>query len=100
MFKELFAEFNARYDALNDELNMILVGPPEGSLFASERERLFSYFNLRAEEYFFYTAGYIDQRVWESWYQGMGVFFRHPRVKELWERDCEAGSYYDFRPPG
>jgi hypothetical protein len=99
LFKELFAEFNARYDALNDDLNAILFGPPDGLLSADEREHLFSYFNLCAEEYFFYKAGYIDRRVWESWYRGMKVFFKHPRIQGLWEQDCKADSYYDFRPP-
>ncbi len=76
LFKELFAEFNLRYDGLNDDLNKILFGPSEGLLSADERERLFSYFNLCAEEYFFYEAGYIDRLVWESWYRGMKIFFR------------------------
>jgi hypothetical protein len=40
LFKELFAEFNARYDALNNDLNTILFGPPEGSLSADEKEHL------------------------------------------------------------
>ena len=99
LFKELFAEFNARYDALNDDLNTILFGPPEGSLSGDEKQYLFSYFNLCAEEYFFYKAGYIDRRVWESWYRGMNVFFKHPRIQALWEQDCKADSYYGFRPP-
>lgn len=99
LFKELFGEFNARYDALNDDLNAILFGPHEGSLPVNEREPLFSYFNLCAEEYFFYKAGYIDRRVWESWYRGMIFFFKHLRVQALWEQDCEADSYYGFRPP-
>jgi len=42
LFKDLFAEFNSRYDALNDNLNAILFGPPEGLLSANEREHLFS----------------------------------------------------------
>src|SRR2546430_3160124 len=46
LFKELFIEFNLRYDALNDHLNAILFGPSEGLLSAAEREHLFSYFNL------------------------------------------------------
>ena len=99
LFKELFGEFNARYDALNNDLNAILFGPPGGSLSANEREHLFSYFNLCAEEYFFYKAGFIDRRVWESWYRGMRLFFKHPRIQELWEQDCKADSYYGFRPP-
>jgi hypothetical protein len=79
LFKELFAGFNDRYDALNDHLNAILFGPHDGLLSADERERLFSYFNLCAEEYLFYKAGYIDHEVWEFWRRGMKVFFRHPR---------------------
>jgi hypothetical protein len=99
LFKELFADFNSRYDLLNDDLTPILFGPPGGPLSPDERKHLFSYFNLCAEEYFFYKAGYIDQRVWESWNRGMKVFFKHPRIRELWEEDCKADSYYGFRPP-
>lgn len=99
LFKELFADFNARYDGLSNGLNAIVFRSPEVSLSTGEKEHLFSYFNLCAEEYFFFGAGYIDIRVWESWYRGMAVFFKHPRIKELWDRDCKAGSYYGFRPP-
>jgi hypothetical protein len=98
LFKELFVEFNARYDKLNDGLNRILVGPNAGELSESERELVFSYFSLCAEEYFFYRAGYIDESVWESWCRGMNVFFGHPRIRDLWDADCKAGSYYGFRP--
>src|ERR1700730_1649451 len=90
LFKELFVEFNARYDALNDDLNAILFGPPEGLLSSDEREHIFNYFNLCAEEYFFYKAGYIDRHVWGSWYRGMNVFFKQPRIQALWEQDCKA----------
>jgi hypothetical protein len=68
LFKELFAEFNARYRALNDE-------------------------------YFFYKVGYVDCRVWESWYRGMEVFFKHPRIQQLWDQERKADSYYGFQPP-
>jgi len=99
LFKELFVEFNARYDALSDGLNAILFGPTDGLLSADEREHLFGFFNLCAEEYFFYKAGYIDHHVWGSWYRGMNVFFKHQRIRALWEQDCKADSYYGFRPP-
>lgn len=99
LFRELFLEFNRRYDGLNDSLNAIVFGPTEGLLSSEEREHLFDYFNLCAEEYFFYTAGYIDHRVWEAWLRGMKVFFKYPRVQALWEQDCKADSYYEFRPP-
>lgn len=99
LFKELFSEFNARYDALSDDLNTILFGASAGLLTTDERDRLFGYFNLCAEEYFFYKAGYIDRDVWESWFRGMRVFFKHPRIQALWEQDCKADSYYRFKPP-
>jgi hypothetical protein len=98
-FKDLFVLFNARYDELNDGLNNILFGPSNGEFEAAEREQLFSYFNLCAEEYLFYRAGYIDRHVWNSWSRGMKVFFDHPRIRRLWEEDCKADSYYGFRPP-
>lgn len=79
-------------------LNSILFEPREGELSENERELLFSYFNVCAEEYFFYKAGYLDHDVWKSWCQGMRVFFGHPRIRELWDRDCKANSYYDFHP--
>jgi hypothetical protein len=99
LFKELFIEFNLRYDNLKDGLNAILFGPTEGLLSSDEREELFNFFNLCAEEYFFYKAGYIDRDVWRSWYRGMGIFFAHPRIGTLWEQDCKADSYYGFQPP-
>jgi hypothetical protein len=98
LFKDLFVEFNARYDKLNDDLNAILFGPAEGDFTDAEQKVLFSYFNLCAEEYFFYKSGYIDGHVWKSWRRGMHVFFTHPRIRGLWNHDCKADSYYGFRP--
>lgn len=98
LFKELFVEFNARYEKLNDGLNAILFGLRDDDLSDAERELLFNYFNLCAEEYFFYKAGYIDQDVWRSWHRGMDVFFKHPRIRGLWDRDCKADFYYGFSP--
>lgn len=98
-FKELFVLFNKRYDKLNDSLNNILFETADGEFKATQRELLFSYFNLCAEEYLFYRAGYIDRHVWNSWYNGMKVFFDHPGIRALWEQDSKANSYYGFRPP-
>ena len=98
LFKELFIEFNERYNKLNEGLNAIRYGPPKGKLSDSERDLLFSYFNLCAEEYFFYQAGYIDHSVWVSWKRGMQLFFGHPQIRELWNMDSKSSSYYGFSP--
>ena len=99
LFRDLFVSFNERYDDLNDHLNDILDGASDVEFTSQQRESLFSYFNLCAEEYLFYRAGYIDQHVWNAWVRGMKVFFDHPRIRHLWEEDCKANSYYGFRPP-
>jgi hypothetical protein len=28
----------------------------------------------------------------------MLVFFTHPRIRNLWDHDCKADSYYGFSP--
>jgi hypothetical protein len=98
LFKELFVEFNARYEEMNDGLNKILYGPQEGMLSASEQDLLFSYFNLSAEEFLFYKAGYIDQRAWKSWRKGMDIFLKHPLINALWRSESANDSYYGFKP--
>jgi hypothetical protein len=99
LFKELFVDFNRRYDSLDEVLNRILVGPTEHSLSADEQQCVYSYFNLCAEEYFFCKAGYIDRSVWEAWNKGMRVLFKNPRIRDLWKNDWAPDSYYGFVPP-
>ena len=99
LLKELIVEFNQRYASLNANLNKILFGPQEGLLSEKDRDHVFSYFNLCAEEYFFYTTGYIDNKIWQAWYSGMKVFFKHPRIRALWNEDSRTSSYYGFEPP-
>ncbi len=97
LFNELFIEFNARYDKLKAGLNKIRLGSDKVALTEHERELLFSYFNLCAEEFLFYKAGCIDYDVWKSWRKGMNEFFTHHRVRELWKTE-ETDSYYGFSP--
>jgi hypothetical protein len=99
LFKELFTDFNRRFGDLNKDLHAILSARPGHSLSDQEKQRLFSYFNLCAEEYLFFHAGYIDRDVWNSWYRGMGDFFKNPLIRRLWEEDSESDSYYRFQPP-
>jgi hypothetical protein len=99
LFKELFTDFNHRYDDLKTYLNAIRFAAPKGSLSAVQKEHLFSYFNLCAEEYLFYKAGYIDRDVWKSWKRGMADVFKHSDIRDLWKAERESDSYYDFQPP-
>lgn len=95
LFVTLFKEFNARYDQLNEKLNAIVDGT-SSELSPEERKVLFDYFNLCAEEYLFYKAGYIDQDVWRAWLAGMRCFARNANIHCFWASDLETGSYYGF----
>lgn len=96
-FKELVTEFNQRYDAQNNKLLTIL--KTSEPLYEEQKQSLIDYFNLCAEEYLFYEAGYIDNRVWDSWYNGMKQFGRDHRVSELWQQEIQTNSYYEFEFP-
>ena len=97
LFKELFVEFNKRYDALNDRLNDICRAPETQDLEQHEIHTLFDYFNLCAEEFLFFKSGYIDEEVWQSWRRGMKFFAKNQRIGKLWEKELSSDSYYGFR---
>ena len=93
VFRELFKEFNVRYDALNEELAKIVEGT-DMVVSKQEREQLIDYFNLCGEEYFYFMLGYIDPSVWTAWENGMKSIFSAPRVQLLWVVEKRTGSYY------
>lgn len=96
LFKDLFSEFNLRYDALNATLQNAKHHPPEERLPAEIHEALVDYFNLCAEEYIFYKLGYIRQEVWQAWLKGMRYYYEDGRIRELWDRELKQDSYYGF----
>lgn len=95
-FIDLFREFNVRYDKLNSPLNMLL--QRNGELLLSDEDKLllYDYFNLCAEEYLYFKAGYIDGEVWKAWRRGMNFFARNAAVRHLWDDELKYGSYYGF----
>ena len=93
LFRELFKEFNERYDALNEKLARI-VEAKESMVSGVEREMLIDYFNLCGEEYLYVQRGYIYPAVWTAWYNGMKAIVSVPRVQRVWLVEKETGSYY------
>ena len=96
-FVALFKEFNTRFDALNDDLNRIRELPANVLKESRDEQRLYDYFNLCAEEYLYYKAGYIDDEVWSSWLRGMAYFASRDAIRTIWERELQQGSYYGFK---
>ncbi len=101
IFKELFTEFNARYDALNNKLGEIVSKiQVDGSnnILLEDKMIIIDYFNLCAEEYFWYKKGRIDEKIWKSWNAGMNYWHRYKIIQELWgeeinEKDGLIGYY-------
>jgi hypothetical protein len=95
LFKELFTDFNKRYDDLNDILNDIVLSKQTAQLTDDEIKHLNDYFNLCGEEFLFYQKGYIYPEVWTSWHNGMKIFIDNDkRIKKHWEQEKKSDSYY------
>ena len=94
LFKELFTEFNKRYDGLNEGLNTIIAEDQEKELSRDQIDLLYNYFNLCGEEYLFYKQGFIYPEVWKAWCNGMKIFTKDKRIRDLWEKEAQTDSYY------
>jgi hypothetical protein len=96
LFRQLFREFNDRYGKLNDRLDEIRNRQKGEPLKDADQRILFAYFNLCAEEYMYYAAGYIYAPVWEAWLNGMRYFDQDPEIHDFWKRELQQNSYYGF----
>jgi hypothetical protein len=94
LVKELLADFNERYDKLGTDLQFAVWRNGD---FEKETELKFiPYFNLCAEEWLFWRAGYIYDPVWQAWQNGMRQYSKDKRVMSLWDAEAKTNSYYGF----
>ena len=91
-FRELFREFNARYDRLNNDLQGLV--NDEAHFASADRARVLDYFNLCSEEFFYYQQGIIPRDVWSAWCCGMLEYLADERIAALWDEEEGRGSYY------
>ena len=96
LFSDLFRQFNERYDRLNGDLNRIASESNVSLLGSADKQFLFDYFNLCAEEFLYYKSGFIDPEVWKSWSSGMRYFLAVRHIQDLWASELDFGSYYGF----
>jgi hypothetical protein len=92
LFKQLFTEFNARYDRMNGRLAKI--EKLQGPLQAGPRQVVVDYFNLCAEEYLFYREGYIPPEVWRAWCRGMLYYIEREPFASIWAEEYINDCYY------
>lgn len=93
LFRDLFRDFNVRYDGLNERLADIALEESE-PLTLQDRKTLVDYFNLCSEEYLYYRQGYILPEAWSAWVAGMMQYYSNPRVRAFWDQELLTGSYY------
>lgn len=91
LFADLFTRFNERYDQLNGRLAGIAV---DGQLSIGDRQLIVDYFNLCAEEYLFFSQGYILPRVWRSWCRGMLQYVEVEPFRSVWAEESSLDTYY------
>ena len=97
LFKDLFTVFNGRYKEINTKLNTIIRDKSKSELNDTDKDILFTYFNLCAEEYLYFARGYIPKEVWYAWRKGISFYLNNsPLVSKLWEdEEKKSGeSYY------
>lgn len=95
LFRELFKECNARYDAMNEKLAQI-AEKGDVELGREDYLKVVDYLNLCGEEYLYFKRGYIEPSVWRAWNEGMKFIVAAPPIQRVWLVEKGNGSYYDL----
>ena len=102
-FKELFKDFNGRYDShMNDMFNDLRSRESTGELMKtelsdSEKLIIIDYFNMCSEQYFWYTKKRILPEVWSAWEAGMlANLSLKPVLLVFNDEKKDSKSYYGF----
>ena len=103
MEKDLFTEFNKRYDHLNDTLSLLDVDFTTDKLhnikaLYNDNKSLYhcviDYFNLCGEQYYWKSKGRISDEIWNSWHAGMMAYYtKYEVVRKLWEEESKGDGY-------
>jgi len=99
MFKELFENFNSRYDIkFNNKLNEIdATYKIDKNLVIEGNDRLLviDYLNFCSEEYLWYNKRRIPENVWQSWENGMLYFLNLKPINQVVQtQNKQKNSYY------
>lgn len=101
IFKQLFIEFNRKYDEeFNEALEDIVSksnSKPDYKLTNEENSLVIRYLNLCAEEYMWFRKERIPKQVWDSWCHGILYYLRNPLIGvHVKTEKAQRGSYYGF----
>ncbi|MDA0178404.1 hypothetical protein OOZ35_12960 [Mesoflavibacter profundi] len=110
--KQLFTEFNARYDKLNDIIQFILELSEEDIIKYKKGKgedkfgdytksyikfKINDYFNLCSEEYYWYSKERIDNRIWNAWEKGMKDIYNNSEIiRDQWIEEIKNEGWKSF----
>jgi hypothetical protein len=99
IFKDLFTEFNRKYDEkFNDRFNSIIANSSKVSdyqLSPKDELLIIDYLNLCSEEYLWYQKNRIPLKVWNAWESAMIYFLNNPHInKVVLTQKGQELSYY------
>lgn len=92
----LLADFNNRYTPMEPVLRTVCDADTNLALAPEETDTLQTYFRLCCEQYDQYCRGYIPPQVWQSWLNGMRIYYYNARIRTLWDRHLERQTGYGF----
>ena len=102
LFKEIFMEYNNKYDLrFNNALGRIVCEAESDENYAvnkEDKELVIDYINFCSEEYLWYTKGGIPKRVWDAWYNGIKFYLKNKTINKVFRLELEnnRASYYGF----
>jgi len=104
MMKELFTEFNIRYDKINnrlDKISKLSIVVWEAEKNENQKSLIYNdvidFFNICAEEYYWYKERRLDAKIWNAWHKGMNdIFNRSKIIQKIWEEECENEGYKSY----
>lgn len=92
LLHDLFKDFNARYDKANSELQRIANAGMTDPL--KDTAMIINYFNLCAEEYWWFKADHLPEDVWQYWCRGMLWYLEKQPFAVIWAQEVVTDSYY------
>ena len=97
MFHQLFRDFNQRYDQLNSSLFKIAKECKTIEDLNDDpqlKSDLIDFFNLCAEEYYWYKRKRIHPKVWRTWKTGMNDWYNdEPIIKKMWKEELRKYGF-------
>lgn len=98
VFNKLFTDFNNAYTKEQNDLINELRFSKRTELLKDEKNLIFDYFNLCAEEYLWFKRGRIPKKVWKAWRYGILENLKIPILREMFVNEISTiegrSSYY------